>query len=410
MLGPGIVMAGAAIGTSHLVQATRAGADYGYQLLIIVVLVNLFKYPFFEFGHRYLVSTRENLVDGYLRMGRPFLYGFVLFALISSIVAVAGVSFVTASIAGHLFGSSLGATGWSALVMAACVVILTVGHYRWLDHAMKGIMAVLFLATLAAFLAAVLHGPVAPPGYEAPSAWTVARVGFVIALMGWMPAPIEISVMQSLWLQARERSTGQRATIEAAALDFNVGYGLTVILALMFLMLGALVMHGSGIEVASAGATFAGQLIQIYRDTLGAWVGPLVGVAALTTMFSTTLAVIDGYPRCLTAASRLLAPGLELAPRRLHGAWMAVICLPALLITNAFINRLTDLVDLATTLSFLTAPFFAYLNFRLISASHIPQTLRPGPVLRGLSWIGLMFLTGFSALFLVYRFLPGLLD
>ncbi len=399
-------MAGAAIGTSHLVQATRAGADYGYQLLIIVLLVNLFKYPFFEFGHRYLAASRENLLDGYARMGRVFVHAFIAFAVVSSIVAVAGVSFVTAAIAGYLFGAGPGPTGWSAVIMASCAVILTVGHYRWLDHAMKGVMAVLFVATLAAFIAALLHGPVAPTGYQAPSAWTAASLGFVIALMGWMPAPIEISVMQSLWLQANEQTTDRPTSVDDATVDFNVGYGLTVALAVMFLALGALVMHGSGIAFESSGAAFTRQLVQIYRDTLGEWAGPVVGVAALTTMFSTTLAVIDGYPRCLSAATRLAAPGITLAPRRLYVVWLLGACLPALLIIDAFVNRLTDLVDLVTTMSFLTAPFFAFLNYRLITSTHTPEALRPGPRLRLLSWLGLAYFIGFGILFLVFRFGP----
>ena len=32
-LGPGILFASTAIGVSHLVQSTRAGADYGFSLL-----------------------------------------------------------------------------------------------------------------------------------------------------------------------------------------------------------------------------------------------------------------------------------------------------------------------------------------------------------------------------------------
>ena len=47
-LGPGLLFAGAAIGVSHLVQSTRAGADFGFGLLWALLLVNLFKYPFFQ--------------------------------------------------------------------------------------------------------------------------------------------------------------------------------------------------------------------------------------------------------------------------------------------------------------------------------------------------------------------------
>ena len=49
-LGPGLLFAGAAIGVSHLVQSTRAGADYGLGLVWALVLVNIFKYPFFQYG------------------------------------------------------------------------------------------------------------------------------------------------------------------------------------------------------------------------------------------------------------------------------------------------------------------------------------------------------------------------
>jgi Mn2+/Fe2+ NRAMP family transporter len=39
--GPGLLMAGAAIGVSHLVQSTRAGADFGFQLVAVVLLINV---------------------------------------------------------------------------------------------------------------------------------------------------------------------------------------------------------------------------------------------------------------------------------------------------------------------------------------------------------------------------------
>ena len=45
-LGPGLLFAGAAIGVSHLVQSTRAGADFGWGLLWALLLANIMKYPF----------------------------------------------------------------------------------------------------------------------------------------------------------------------------------------------------------------------------------------------------------------------------------------------------------------------------------------------------------------------------
>ena len=54
-LGPGLLMASAAIGGSHLVSSTQAGALYGWQLVGLLLLVNLMKYPFFRFGPQYTV-------------------------------------------------------------------------------------------------------------------------------------------------------------------------------------------------------------------------------------------------------------------------------------------------------------------------------------------------------------------
>ena len=69
-LGPGLLWAGAAIGVSHLVQSTRAGASYGFALVWAVILANLFKYPFFEYGPRYAAATGESLLEGYRKLGQ----------------------------------------------------------------------------------------------------------------------------------------------------------------------------------------------------------------------------------------------------------------------------------------------------------------------------------------------------
>ena len=63
-LGPGILMASAAIGGSHLVVFTQAGALYGWQLALIIVLTNLFKYPFFRFSAHYTLDSGKSLIEG----------------------------------------------------------------------------------------------------------------------------------------------------------------------------------------------------------------------------------------------------------------------------------------------------------------------------------------------------------
>jgi len=39
---------------------------------------------------------------------------------------------------------------------------------------------------------------------------------FLVALLGWMPAPIEVSVWNSLWVQAKEHALGRRISLAEA--------------------------------------------------------------------------------------------------------------------------------------------------------------------------------------------------
>ncbi|MGV6846673.1 MAG: divalent metal cation transporter, partial [Lutibacter sp.] len=75
-LGPGLLFAGAAIGVSHLVQSTRAGADFGFGLLWALLVIHAVKYPFFQFGPRYATATGESLLDGYAKLGKWVLVAY----------------------------------------------------------------------------------------------------------------------------------------------------------------------------------------------------------------------------------------------------------------------------------------------------------------------------------------------
>lgn len=397
-------MAGAAIGVSHLMQATRAGARFGFQLTLLVIAINLFKYPFFEFGHRYAASAKESLLHGYRRLGRFFLWLFVVLNTFSAVISIAGVVFLTAGLSEHLLKLGWSATVWSAVIMAVCASVALIGHYRWLDRVIKVIMALLVVATVSALVLALLRGSAAQPGFEAETAWSMLNIGFLVALMGWMPAPIEVSVWQSLWVRAKAENDGRELSLKDARADFNIGYGLTTGLALVFLALGALVMHGSGAEFKTSNLAFAGQLIDLYRSALGSWSGPIVSIAALAAMFSTSLTVVDAFPRSLGVALRLGVESLPGRPVVHHAVWTVGICLPALLVIGAFANRFTSLIDLVTIIAFLAGPVFAFLNLRLITSRHTPAEARPGRGLLALSWAGMAFFVVFGVVYAVNRF------
>ena len=102
-LGPGIVFASTCIGVSHLVQSTRAGADYGFALLWAVLLANLFKYPFFEFGSRYANVTGTSILDGYAKQSKWVIGGYAALTLGTLFFVAAAVGAVTAGFLDNLF-------------------------------------------------------------------------------------------------------------------------------------------------------------------------------------------------------------------------------------------------------------------------------------------------------------------
>ena len=406
-LGPGLLMAGAAIGVSHLVQSTRAGASFGFQLLILVLLINLLKYPFFEYGHRYTVATRESLLHGYRRMGRGFLYLYLVIQIIVGIIGIAGITVLTAYLAKYLLSSNWHLSIWAILILLSCVGILLLGEYIWLERIMKVIILLLVSATAAAFLIALFNGPVAAPDFRSPSPWNLANLGFLIALMGWMPAPIELAVFQSLWIGAKERREQRRIRFAEAIYDFRFGFLLSVALAVLFLALGALVMHGSGEEFSDQGTLFVKQLLNLYSETLGEWALPLIGLAAFTTMYSTTLTVIDATPRAISLGIKLAISAVRIRETTVRWIVIGVGFVIEVIVIHSLFSNLTKMIDMATILAFLVAPLLAFLNYRLITSLHTPKEMQPGLFMRILSWMGLVYLTGFSILYLSHRFLTG---
>jgi len=147
-LGPGLLFAGAAIGVSHLVQSTRAGADYGWGLVWALLLINLFKYPFFQYGPRYAQATGETLLDGYYKMGKAYLWAYFFLNLGTMFTIQSAVTVVTAGLASQLFGITDDIVSWSLLITLFCALTLLIGRYKLLDKFIKIIMVTLAISSL----------------------------------------------------------------------------------------------------------------------------------------------------------------------------------------------------------------------------------------------------------------------
>lgn len=159
-MGPGILMASAAVGGSHIVSSTQAGGSYGWALLGLVILANLFKYPFFRFGAEYTADTGKTLVEGYAEKGKFYLWVFFILNVFSALVNTAGVSILCSAIIASAFPMlGLSITTWSIILVAIIWGMLLFGGYKLLDGMAKWIMSALTIATVAAVIIAAIKHP-----------------------------------------------------------------------------------------------------------------------------------------------------------------------------------------------------------------------------------------------------------
>lgn len=410
-LGPGLLYAGAAVGVSHLVQSTQAGGMFGFELIIAIVIIHLIKYPFFEFGPRYTAATGEHILHGYRRLGKWAIWLFVLMTIATMFVVQAAVTVVTAGLVTHIFGlEGLGghdpqqvAFIIGSLLLLISMTLLVSGHYKLLDKMMKIIILTLTVTSVVAVGMLLLDNP----GHHKTATVffsfdDTVHLIFLATFLGWMPAPMDTAVWHSIWSKSKNDSDGRRTTLSEALFDFRVGYIGTAFLAICFLLLGALIMWGSNIPFAAGGAAFAGQLLDMYQQALGAWAYPIVAIAALMTMFSTTLTVLDGFPRSLTAASALLFPNrVAHNSNKVYLIWLLLIISGTLLILFFYLTSMREMVKAATVISFVAAPILAVLNMQAIFSEHIPVQYRPGKLMEIWCWLGVFALSSCSIAYLL---------
>ena len=291
LMGPSLLWASAAIGVSHIVQSTRAGATYGYTLILVVVIANILKYPFFEFATRYTVVKNETVLDGYKRIGNWAIYLFIALTLSTMFTIQAGVTLVTAAIFKNWLNLEIGLFASSLIILFLCILIIKSIKSEFFIKFIKGLILVLILSTIASAFLTTNVEVVTPINFAPPEVLSYVGITFVIALIGWMPSPIDLSAWSSVWIMENIQANSS-FTLQDNTFDFNFSYFITTILAVVFLILGANVFYGSGAEFGASASGFVNQLAELY-SSLGLGARNLILLSAFSAMFSTTITCLE---------------------------------------------------------------------------------------------------------------------
>lgn len=399
ILGPGILYAGAAIGVSHLIQSTRAGANMGLMAILIVILVHIIKYPFFFFAQKYFTTTGRNLISGYAQIGKWAVGIYLILTLSTMFIIMAAISVVTAGIMANILYLETNIQTLSSIVIVMGYFFLRWGGYGIFKSGMKIVMLTLAVTTIWASVSALTKSDLELSINYDFTNFGREKLFFLIAFIGWMPAPLDITVWQSIWSETEEKD--EKSSSKNAMLDFNIGYWGTALMAICFVIIGHTMLHGQ--ELESQAVPFTKRLIDSYTLEIGNWARPIISLAAFTTMLSTTIAVLDGISRSLKPSIEILTKAASI--RNISQKYGLIFLVTGSLITLwTLLKNMTDLVDLATTIAFVTTPLLAWLNIQVVINMRRKTGVRISPAMIAFSRCGLIAISFLTALFLYLRF------
>lgn len=419
-LGPGLLFASTAIGTSHLVLSTQAGAHHGLIFIWIILATLVLKYPFYEFGPRYANATGFSLLKGYKDQGKWAIFLYLALVFISMFAVVGAIGAVSAGLLSTMYGmSEIPMPALLGGILALTAALLLIGRYKALDNFIKFISVVLFLTVLTAFIAVLIKGPIEASADFVPNnkLFEGAALALMVSLIGWMPSGMETSTMNSIWVVNKMRATNYRPSLKESLFDFNLGYGFTVILALMFLIIGAFTVYGSG-ELLEGNATqFSNKLLSVFTNNLGAWAYPIMAAAAFGAIYGTLITAWDAFTRSFARGLRALKFELdrqdssqEEAERfmnKMYNIFLPLIGIGAFILFTQFQKGMLAVLGFATTLSFLTAPLISFLNLRAIQSKAVPESHKPPQWMMILAYIGLAAMLSFAIYYLYSTYLSS---
>lgn len=165
-----------------------------------------------------------------------------------------------------------------------------------------------------------------------------------------------------------------------------------------FLALGVFVQYGTGQEIAMQGGAYIGQLIDMYTNTIGEWARGLVTFIAFLCMFGTIITCVDGYGRANAECFTLISGHKSSGKTTLF--WTTVTTITGFGLITFFMGQMATLLKFAMISAFVTAPIFAYLNYSLIKS----RGKKLSPLMNVYAICGIVFLTGFTGLFLLQFF------
>jgi Mn2+/Fe2+ NRAMP family transporter len=228
---------------------------------------------------------------------------------------------------------------------------------------------------------------------------------FIIAVTGWMPMPLSGAIFQSKWICEKRKAMGaENFDYRQALTDLRIGYGLTLVLAVCFVVMGTAVLFETDRVAPQNPGAFATEMLSIFTTVFGRWMYPVISIAALAVMWSTLIALMDGSPRVVDRITSYTRKDPDQTQDR-YTMFLAVQIIGTVVIILFLMGSFVSFLDFATSMGFAAAPAIAYYNYRAVTSPEISAEFRPDAKLVAWSWISIISLTGFALSYFLFRFI-----
>lgn len=287
-VGPGIVVAATGVGAGDLVATLLAGSKFGYTLLWAAVIGCVVKIALAEAVGRWHLATGQTLFEGWRTLGRWTTWYFAVYVVVWGFVYGATAMSSSALPLAALWPEGPGIRTWGVITGLLGLLFVWFNQYAVFEKVMTVLIGVMFVIVVyvavrvAPDLGDAFAGllPVLPDGSLLYTLGIIGGVGGTITMAAY-----------GYWVNAKGWTGAGWMRIMRT--DNRVAYVTTGIFVVAMLIVGAELLHSSGIALATGDRGLV-DLGRILEDRFGAATANLFLVGFFATSFSSLIGVWHG--------------------------------------------------------------------------------------------------------------------
>jgi Mn2+/Fe2+ NRAMP family transporter len=395
IIGPGLIVAATGVGAGDLAATLVAGGNLGYALLWAAVLGCIVKIALAEATGRWHLATGRTIFDGWQSLGTWTSVYFGIYVVVWGFVYGAAAMSSTA-LPLHAMFEDVPFKTWAVISGVLGMVLVLLGRYEMFEKMIAVLVGVMFVTVVTA---AVLATPSLPDALEG-LAPTVPDDGFLytLGLIGGVGGTITMAAY-GYWVNSKGWTDA--SWMRVMRLDNAVAYIATGIFVVSMLIVGAELLHASGVALEGEGSLL--DVGDVLEDEYGSGMRWLFLIGFWATSFTSILGVWNGvsllFADWATSVRARLGRGPELSTGErtsttspwFRGYVLWLTFPPMLLLT---LDQPVALIVVYGALGALFLPFLAATLLWLMNSSRVPVVHRNG-------WLSNAVLVIAGALFVV---------